>query len=86
MCALLYDDDDCGGWEYQVPRGYSELSWGITGPRKNDAESVLVRKGCRFIGRTPLFNMWNELLKDPILFRQATTTQTGMTFRSVETL
>merc|ERR1719229_383717 len=36
VCALLFDDDDCGGWEYQVPRGYSELSWGITGPRKND--------------------------------------------------
>merc|ERR1719229_383718 len=50
VCALLFDDDDCGGWEYQVPRGYSELSWGFTGPRKNDAESVLVRRGCRFIG------------------------------------
>ena len=34
-----------------------------------------------------LFNMWNELLsEDPILFRQATTTQTGMTFVSVATL
>merc|ERR1712150_217248 len=45
-CALLYDNEDCKGWEYQVPRGYSEL--GFT--KRNDAESVLVRQGCKFIG------------------------------------
>jgi len=49
-CALLYDDEDCDGWEYQVPSGYSELGFAISGPRKNDAESVLVKQGCRFIG------------------------------------
>merc|ERR1712165_563729 len=45
-CALLYDNEDYEGWEYQVPRGYSELGW----TKRNDAESVLVRHGCKFIG------------------------------------
>ena len=51
-CALLYDDDDCSGWEYKVPIGYKELPrFSVGGPRKDDAESVLVRPGCKFIGK-----------------------------------
>merc|ERR1711934_1336589 len=50
-CALLYDDDDCSGWKYEVPIGYKELPrFSVGGPRKDDAESVLVRQGCKFIG------------------------------------
>ena len=50
-CAILYDEEDCGGWAYEVPVGYTKLSgWSISGPQKNDAESVLVRQGCKFIG------------------------------------
>ena len=52
MCALLYDEEDCDGWEYKVPIGYSELpSFSFSGPKRNDAESVLVRPGCKFIGK-----------------------------------
>ena len=52
MCALLYDEEDCDGWEYEVPIGYSELpSFSFSGPKRNDAESVLVRPGCKFIGK-----------------------------------
>ena len=52
VCALLYDEEDCGGWEHEVPIGYSELPrFSLSGPKKNDAESVLVRPGCKFIGK-----------------------------------
>ena len=51
-CALLYDDDDCSGWKFEVPIGYKELPrFSLSGPRKDDAESVLVRPGCKFIGK-----------------------------------
>ena len=59
-CALLYDEYDCSGWEHEVPTGYSEFSSSILKylpsflvgdtPKKNDAESVLVRPGCLFVG------------------------------------
>jgi len=59
-CALLYDEYDCNGWEHEVPVGYSELPSAILKyvpkffvgdpPKKNDAESVLVRPGCLFVG------------------------------------
>ena len=52
VCALLYDDDDCSGWKMEVPIGYKELPrFSLGGPRKDDAESVLVRPGCKFIGK-----------------------------------
>ena len=51
-CALLFDDENCGGWEYEVPIGYSELPrFALSGPTKNDAESVWVKPGCKFIGK-----------------------------------
>ena len=50
-CAILYDEEDCGGWSFEAPEGYSELeNFALTGPKTNDAESVLVREGCRFTG------------------------------------
>ncbi len=48
MCATLFDDDDCGGWALNVPTGYTELSYW----KKNDAEAVVVKAGCRLIGYT----------------------------------
>ena len=51
-CALLFDEEDCEGWEFEVPVGYTELDrFSVRGPKKNDAESVLVRPGCKFIGK-----------------------------------
>merc|ERR1711915_118617 len=55
-CAILFDDDDCTGWQLAINEGYTELpsrklsDLFFDGPRKNDAEAVLVRKGCVFIG------------------------------------
>ena len=50
MCAVMYDDDDCDGWALNIPRGYTELSiW-----KRNDAEAVVVKPGCRFIGKHSL--------------------------------
>eukprot|EP00096_Caligus_rogercresseyi_P002472 TRINITY_DN1460_c0_g1_i1.p1 TRINITY_DN1460_c0_g1~~TRINITY_DN1460_c0_g1_i1.p1 ORF type:complete len:290 (-),score=40.06 TRINITY_DN1460_c0_g1_i1:230-1054(-) len=46
MCAVLFDDDGCEGWEHAIPEGYTELSWWY----RNDAESVVVKKGCVFKG------------------------------------
>ena len=51
-CALLFDEEDCEGWEFEVPVGYTELDrFSVRGPKKNDAESVLVRPRCKFIGK-----------------------------------
>ena len=86
-CAILYSEEDCDGWAFEVPKGYSELrTLAPTDPKKNDAESVLVRQGCRFIGMVSYQHhyLWPELLM--ALFRQATTTKAGKTFGSTETL
>merc|ERR1711915_1042610 len=54
-CAILFDEDDCDGWQLAVNEGYTELpdktSFSLTDkPKKNDAEAVLVRDGCVFVG------------------------------------
>eukprot|EP00096_Caligus_rogercresseyi_P009645 TRINITY_DN3300_c0_g1_i1.p1 TRINITY_DN3300_c0_g1~~TRINITY_DN3300_c0_g1_i1.p1 ORF type:complete len:276 (+),score=63.43 TRINITY_DN3300_c0_g1_i1:867-1694(+) len=46
MCAVLFDDDGCEGWEKPIPTGYGKLSFRY----RNDAETVLVKKGCIFTG------------------------------------
>ena len=46
-CAVLYDDEDCDGWALNIPKGYTELSF----MKRNDAESVVVRPGCKFVGK-----------------------------------
>lgn len=44
-CAILYDDDGCEGWELPVKQGYTELTWWY----RNDAEAVLVKRGCTLV-------------------------------------
>ncbi|CAB4063442.1 unnamed protein product [Lepeophtheirus salmonis] len=46
MCAVIYDDDGCEGWEKPLPTGYTKLSFRY----RNDAEAVIVKKGCVFTG------------------------------------
>uniref|UniRef100_A0A0K2TLI2 Uncharacterized protein n=1 Tax=Lepeophtheirus salmonis TaxID=72036 RepID=A0A0K2TLI2_LEPSM len=46
MCAILFDDDGCEGWEKPIATGYQKLSFRY----RNDAETVVVRKGCIFTG------------------------------------
>ena len=70
VCALLYDEEDCGGWEHKVPIGYSELPrFSLTGPKKNDAESVLVRPGCKFIGKMTQLGLFEYAILLPRLVR-----------------
>jgi hypothetical protein len=45
-CAKLYDDDGCGGWGLGISTGFTELDFW----KRNDAESVVVKAGCKFIG------------------------------------
>merc|ERR1712107_213181 len=55
-CAILFDDDGCDGWQAPVGEGYTKLKDGnlkdifVDRPKANDAEAVLVRKGCVFVG------------------------------------
>ena len=46
FCAVLYDDEDCRGWSFQVPNGSYDLPEDL----KDDAEVVVVRAGCKFTG------------------------------------
>ena len=45
-CAVLYDDENCEGWSFEVPTGTSDLPEEY----RNDAEVVVVRSGCRLTG------------------------------------
>ena len=45
-CAVLYDDEDCRGWSFEVPTGSYDLPEDL----RNDAEVVVVRAGCKFTG------------------------------------
>ena len=55
-CAILFDEDDCDGWQLAVNEGYLELPdqtktdlFGgtfVDRPKKDDTEAVLVREGC----------------------------------------
>ena len=46
-CAILFDEEDCAGWSAEVSTGYSELSF----RERNEAESVIVKPGCKFVGK-----------------------------------
>lgn len=46
-CATLFDDKDCDGWALDVSTGYTELPYS----KKNDAEAVVVKAGCKLIGK-----------------------------------
>jgi len=55
-CAMLFDEDDCTGWQLKVKEGYTEIASQsftdfiagslVDEPKKDDAEAVLVRNGC----------------------------------------
>ena len=45
-CAVLYDDEDCHGWSFEVPNGSYDLPEDL----RNDAEVVVVKAGCKFTG------------------------------------
>jgi len=57
-CAFLFDEDGCEGWQLAVKPGYTKMETGILKilsftsdkPKANDAEAVVVRNGCIFIG------------------------------------
>eukprot|EP00088_Acartia_fossae_P031202 TRINITY_DN3212_c0_g1_i6.p1 TRINITY_DN3212_c0_g1~~TRINITY_DN3212_c0_g1_i6.p1 ORF type:complete len:143 (-),score=23.02 TRINITY_DN3212_c0_g1_i6:212-607(-) len=52
LCARVYDDEDCKGWELDVPEG--RMNFRFFNPvwywYRNDIESVSVRKGCSLTG------------------------------------
>ena len=54
MCATIYDDEDCNGWSVDVPTGYTELSF----RERNEAEAVIVKPGCKFIGKISCCTFW----------------------------
>merc|ERR1711970_294181 len=63
-CAILYDEEDCGGWRFPVPENsFINVESGVLtslldkalgplkdDPKDDDAESVVVKKGCTFVG------------------------------------
>lgn len=56
-CAVLFDEDDCGGWAKTIAKGeYLELPSRdgpfTDKPKKRDAEALVVRKGCTLVART----------------------------------
>ena len=54
MCATIYDEEDCNGWSVDVPTGYTELSF----RERNEAEAVIVKPGCKFIGKIACCTFW----------------------------
>merc|ERR1711915_541816 len=51
-CALVYDDENCGGWKLEVPVGELNFNWWdpVYYWYRNDIETVVVRNGCQFTG------------------------------------
>ena len=54
-CAVLYDDEDCIGWSFNVPTGAYDLPEDL----RNDAEVVVVRAGCKFTGMCMIIKISN---------------------------
>ena len=48
QCATLYQDQYCIGWRHDLSIGYTELT---KINRQNDAELVVIRPGCKFVGK-----------------------------------
>ncbi len=46
-CAVLFHHSGCNGWNEPLSEGYHALPR----RRKNEAESVLVAKGCKLVGK-----------------------------------
>ncbi|CAB4063235.1 unnamed protein product [Lepeophtheirus salmonis] len=67
MCAVLYDDDGCEGWEHAIREGYTELTWWY----RNDAEAVIADRGERLLMDARNFfkpyNMWKNLDRNSLV-------------------
>merc|ERR1712180_38404 len=52
LCALVYDDGNCQGWELEIPVGEIQFNWynPVYYWYRNDIEQVTVRAGCSFTG------------------------------------
>jgi len=52
LCARVYDDEDCKGWELDIPVG--EIQFKMWHPvyywYRNDIEAISVRAGCTLTG------------------------------------
>jgi len=46
FCAVLYDDENCAGWSFDVPTG----TYDLPSFYRNDAEVVVVKRGCKLTG------------------------------------
>merc|ERR1711915_300251 len=48
LCAKAYDDEDCSGWELEIPQGEQKFRlWNLYYYRyRNEIEAVIVRRGC----------------------------------------
>ena len=49
-CAVLYGKRNCEGWSINIPSGTHDLQEDY----RNDAEVVVVKAGCKFIGKSRL--------------------------------
>ena len=48
-CSVLYGKTNCEGWSINIPSGIHDLQEDY----RNDAEVVVVKGGCKFIGESP---------------------------------
>jgi hypothetical protein len=55
-CATLFDDEDCDGWAFDVSTGYTEMPF----RKKNDAEAIVVKAGCKLIGKYNLNSIFHK--------------------------
>ena len=46
-CGVLYGEKNCEGWSINIPQGSNDLHEDY----RNDAEVIVVKKGCKFIGK-----------------------------------
>ena len=53
-CAVLYGKTNCEGWSINIPSGTHDLQEDY----RNDAEVVVVKGGCKFIGKIQLVYMY----------------------------
>jgi len=68
LCAMVYDEDDCGGWKLDIPLD-SRMDWPAWSPTgfwyRNDIESIVVRAGCTFTGWDDSFSGKSITIRAP---------------------
>lgn len=62
VCAVLFDEDECQGWNKPVTTGFESFS--ILSKYRNDAESVMVKPGCTFTGYDNTDKSGNRVIVD----------------------